>query len=66
MKKRYRSVLGFASMIAGLLLLISAAFLSGESHLSSTTRGVAVTASAIGGGFLTFVVSRRLLTAPDE
>jgi hypothetical protein len=66
MKKKYRPLLGFVSMVLGLFLLVSAAELNASETLSGTSKTVGVTATALGGGFLTFFVSRRLLTTRDE
>lgn len=59
-----RTVLGFACLLLGVGLIVLAAFLSGEHRLPTSLKALSVSAFAVGGGAMTFVVARRLLTSP--
>jgi len=64
--ERNRFVWGLVSMFLGLALLIGAAYVAGEPDLKLAAKSAVATASAAGGGFLTFVVARRLLTSSRD
>lgn len=58
--------LGMGSMALGLVLFVSAAQFTASESLDSLERGALASAAALGGGVMTFVVSRRLLTEPKD
>ena len=58
--------LGTGSMALGLVLFVSAAQLTAAEGLDALERGALASAAAVGGGVMTFVVSRKLLTEPKE
>jgi hypothetical protein len=60
--KRIRFGLGMITMALGLALMLAAIYVSDESSLTGSTKTIAATASALSGGVITFVISRRLLT----
>jgi len=66
MKKWHRLVIGYASMVFGLVLMMFAGHVTGEMTYLSATKGTTAAASAVGGGILTFVVSRRMLTSSGD
>jgi hypothetical protein len=57
---------GIGSMGIGLILFVSAAHFTAAEGLDAMERGALASAAAVGGGVMTFVVSRRLLTEPKE
>lgn len=61
-----RQWLGFTCLFLGVVLLGGAAHVSGHSGVAGTTKSVTVATSAAVGGFLTFVVSRRLLISSEN
>jgi hypothetical protein len=64
--KKHRSILGYLSMFVGLALIVFAAYWSSGAKSSSALHGATAVASAVTGGVLTLVVSRRMLTSPTE
>ena len=66
LNERTRSAMGISSMIAGLALMLGGASLAGEHHWPTSTKIAVGTSSAVGGGILTFVVARRLLSSPED
>ncbi|WP_394838018.1 hypothetical protein LVJ94_13995 [Pendulispora rubella] len=63
MKKLYRDIAGYVIMFVGLSLIIFAGYASAEDRLSSGARVATASVAGLGGGVLTFVVSRRLLAS---
>jgi len=66
MKKQYRTIAGYLSMFVGLGLIVLAAYSSTDTKSVSALHGATAIASAVGGGVLTFVVSRRMLAATED
>jgi presenilin-like A22 family membrane protease len=58
--------LGIGSMALGLILFVSAAHFTAAEGLDALERGALAAFSATGGGVMTFIVSRRLLTEPRD